>query len=184
MPTILVDVDDVLCSWLETLLARMAEAGGPRLTPEDVRHWSWRDNFGDDWAAQWERWLDSPDLYDDLDWLPGAEEGVHRLRGLGRVVAVSAATAGHASSKLRWLLERFEPRDIVLAADKALVGGNLLIEDSPRQVGEWVATGRPAVLFDRPWNRGYDLERCVRVRGWTECVRAVSELLGYAGLAP
>jgi 5'(3')-deoxyribonucleotidase len=52
---------------------------------------------------------------------------------------------------------------------KTIVDAELLIDDKPENVEEWVATGREALLFDQPWNQ--DCKAGTRVKGWYDVMR-------------
>lgn len=103
--------------------------------------------------------------------LPDAASFVEQLRSRYRVVALTPPLA-HCptweSERRQWLRGHlnFEPRDVVFANDKTLVGGAVLLDDRPENVRDWAAahlSGR-GMLMAAEYNagRGYTYAEVLR----------------------
>lgn len=142
--------------------------------------------------AMWEGF----DFWRDLPVIEGAQEGVIRLRRYGfRVVFATSPWVGcHGWENARRasLGQLFDAKssDVVSIHDKALLNGDLFIDDKAEHVRAWhqaaeyrmpwmpQVTGksdrRPhrAVMFDQPWNRK-DANWPARMKGWTDLERCL-----------
>jgi 5'(3')-deoxyribonucleotidase len=180
---ILLDMDGVLVDVNPKHLKRVNERFGTDYGIEDLIRFNYYDYLPEQHARYLveESWQD-PELYHDLPIAEGAEKGIEALRELARVVVVSSPMTGHASSKMRWLMNHgFSKRDFVLTSDKTLVErmcpGALLIDDGPAFLKQHEG---PKIIVDRPWNRhledsklGYDT---YRAHSWDEIVSFAQEL--------
>lgn len=105
----------------------------------------------------WTEISSTPGWCTNLNMLPHAEDLIAMLRSIGRVVCVTSPISGlhWAGERREWLIKHlgFRWKDIVLASDKELVSGAVLIDDDADHVRSRVAGGRKAVLWDQPWNR-------------------------------
>lgn len=90
---------------------------------------------------------------------PGAYGALKELRKMGRVIAcTSPLDEAHnwPGERYAWLRARgFHHRDIVMAADKSTIQGDVLIDDGIHNLAEWEV--RPPALglkylISRPWN--------------------------------
>lgn len=112
-----------------------------------------------------------PGFFDDLAPLPGAVSGVLALAEEHRIEFCTATPCADAArAKIDWVGRYFPelgpPQNIVtLTHDKAAVAGDLLIDDSPKNLIAWTETGRPAIGIDWPWNR---TTPCWRAKSWAE----------------
>lgn len=155
---ILLDCDGVIIDMNRQFIQRANAEFGTDFSYEDITAFSYKKCLGDEigeWIlrTQWQR----ADLYQDNDSLEeGALEGIAKLRKMARVVVVSSAMVGHASSKMRFLMERvgISWDDIIFAHDKSLIERiaptALLIDDGPHNLDKHQG---PKIVYDRPWNR-------------------------------
>lgn len=180
---ILVDVDGVQADLAPRFLQALYRLTGQRYTPEQWTDWSpSKAGLCTDAMARltFETIGDSVDLLPDV---PGAVEGVRALRQAGhRLVALTSPliTPGWLHGRVRWLHTRgFGNEDIVLAWDKALVPGDVMIDDNADFANRW-ATKYPqgtCLLFDQPWNASaLFMPNVRRVVGWDQVVQIVSRL--------
>lgn len=111
----------------------------------------------------WRELTTTPGWCFELELHLGAPELVEMLRAIGRVVCVTAPVSGMywAGERREWLYKHFgfKPKDIVLASDKTLIKGDVLIDDSPVHIVQWNRTPpmttpcQRGILWDQPWNR-------------------------------
>lgn len=177
-PIILVDMDGVLVDVNPLLLGFVNERHGTSYTKDDLVAFGYDEYMEpEEVETIYERWHDA-DLYDGMPPIEGARGGVEELREIGRVVACSSPMVGHASSKLRWLRDfGFDRKDIVLATDKRLVGGDVLVDDGLHNLADF--PGRCQVTFDQPWNQHYTVG--TRVFSWPQVAPLVRDVLWFDG---
>ncbi|MGH9257017.1 MAG: 5' nucleotidase, NT5C type [Vicinamibacterales bacterium] len=191
------DVDGIVCDLHAEWLRRYNRDYDDSLTIEGIHDWSIHK-----WVKPecWKRIYDyllAPDLYESISMVPGALEGVRRIRALGhQVLFVSACTYNMTDQKARWLV-RHEfcseggnalPRDFIAVFNRNHLDAYLLIDDGPHNVRQWVeGKGKPAIMLERAYNLHLLNEvpsafwmKCTRVRGWDEIARHV-ELLSQVG---
>lgn len=153
-PRLLLDCDGVICDLLTPTLAVI----NPDLTPESVtdenlfalahKHGAMA-NLVDLWSR--------PGFVEGLAPYPGAVETVAKLRSLFDVVVVTKPyyrSQYWVTERLAWLAKHFgfTENDVVFTSDKAVVLGDLFVDDSTHHVDRHNGMGR-TVLFDRPYNR-------------------------------
>lgn len=184
--TILLDVDGVIADLYTPFLRHLKHEHSIDRVLAQWNQYGIRKCLGDVAADAFAVWLEHPNLYEEVPAFSGAFDFVDQLRERGRVIAVSLAYPGHASSKIKWLigLFGFEWKDIVLTADKTLVDGDLLIEDNQHNIvayqEEWWASG---VLVTQPWNADFDTTTSpksppiLRVESFNELILAVDKLI-------
>lgn len=121
-------------------------------------------------------YLNDPTLYSSVHPIPGAIEGVWRLRNSGhRVVFVTSCVKGMVDGKWSWLQKygflpegKFQADDLVVVHDKSLIRADVLIDDLPKNVEPWSNRG---ILFQQPWNM--DSTHMPRACGWSEVVQII-----------
>jgi 5'-nucleotidase len=96
----------------------------------------------------------------------------HRLL-FNRAHEISAADTA-------WWLDahRIPYRDLCFIGDKATVGADLYIDDSPHNIESLRGAGRTAIVFDQPYNRHLDGPRVERWLDIEQLVRSSSPLIG------
>jgi len=199
-PTVGVDIDGVTGNFLAIVREGIEAVEGPAAKPDraDLRY-GWIDNDATEMDAMEavERthendWPESvPRFPDDVELVDGAREALDRLAEEYEVVMVTARPDRFFAGTKRWLRDNDVPHDeLRTTADKeAETDLDVLIDDHAAHVRDFVATDRPAVLFDRPWSgRGEDVSalgpgEAVRVTGedtraqWARTVETVTELV-------
>ncbi|HRE01607.1 MAG TPA: hypothetical protein PLV68_09925 [Ilumatobacteraceae bacterium] len=101
--------------------------------------------------------IEAPGWFDQLSVTPGAVEGVHRLLDAGFDIWVVTKPLEEnptcRDDKGRWL-RRYLPmleRKLILAPDKSLIVGDVLLDDAPKLAWFERALWRP-VIFTAPFN--------------------------------
>lgn len=176
-PTILVDFDGVIYDIHTPLVDLLKRHGYPEFGLEDIARWDWPD----DYPALRElihRYMYDGPAHEKGKTHIGAIEGLQALGQLGRVVICSATTAGQVAHKIAWLKDHgFWPDHTVFTFNKALVAGDILIDDRPQNVRDFTESGtcRTGIVVDRPWNRHDDWP--LRAESWPDIVTLTSHAL-------
>lgn len=98
---------------------------------------------------------------DYLEPMPGALEAVNKVRSYGdRVWAVTSpprSVRGWDYDRREWLQAHFAclREDVVSSPDKSMWGGDVLVDDYPKNLRKWRAgagRGGLALLLSQPWN--------------------------------
>lgn len=191
---ILCDVDGVILDHHSEWLRRYNHAFSDTLTTSDVRGWGIHQYVKPECGSAIYAFLQAPDLYENMPMMPGADQGVRRLRELGHdVVFVTSCHFGMVDQKARRLsalgitaqidngVGRL-PEDLVVVSTgrkHLYLQGDLLIEDHGDTVRDWVATTqKPAILLNAAYNQDLDVPSffwsfCKRTSSWDEIVLAV-----------
>lgn len=180
-PTILLDVDEVVADLLGEWLRRYNLQYEDNLTPDRITDWNLVPFVKPECGSKVYEILGQEDIYDNVQPIPGALEGIQSLREVSRVVFVTSANVATMRGKVHWL-ERHGllgegPRheDLIIAHDKSMVRGDLLIDDAPHNIQSY--PGRK-IVFDRPHNRNLPA-RIPRAQGWSVVPRLVAAVLKY-----
>ena len=126
-----------------------------------------------------------PGTYESIPVYSGAREFLKKLREYGDVFAYTSVPACGFEGRvkqLRWL--GFKNSEILMfSGDKPYIHWfDMLIEDDPSKVRQYVKMGSNVVLFDRPYNkkcgsgfsRAYGYQNVLDIVGWMceyECRR-------------
>lgn len=172
-----VDIDGVLCDHVTGILPRIFEKYGVVLTKESVR--TWDHDFGPSSIVQ-----EFKDAYTDAEFMrhlppiEGAREGVSRLETSHSVVIVTARPESTRPVTTEWVAQHignYVPRFV--RGSKLVSEGDVLVDDHPVNITDFLKAGRRAVVFDQPWNRdepmlgvGSDSKLLSRAHNWAEVV--------------
>jgi len=170
MARLLLDMDGILCDLVKKWFAVYNKDYGEALRPEEMKSWG-PHRYAKKGRVIY-RYLSKPGFFLDLEPIPGAVAGVRRLIHWGHdVVIVTAARHGHAD-KLGWLarhLPFLHPHQVIFAHRKELVRGDVLFDDSPRNLAAFLPWGLP-VAMDYPYNQEAPGER---VHSWEEFLELI-----------
>ena len=169
---ILFDVDGVLADFSNHLLRSV----GSSLTLADVDRWDIFSLVSPVQATLAKALCADPEWWAAMPPMEGAIEAVGAVRRAGAsIVFLSSpwvSCAGWEHVRRGWLERHFGARhDSFIAAAssaKALVRGAALVEDKPEMIDAWTRAhpGRPAFLFDAPYNREAAHIDWSRLRRW------------------
>lgn len=182
-PIVLVDMDGVLAD-LETgfydrWAARFPDR--PQRPQADPTQFLVADQVGRRWFDDVRAITCEPGFYLDLPVINGAAEAMNAMLDAGWNVRICTAPLTSnptcASDKLEWayrhLGDQWSKR-VIIAKDKTLVRGDLLIDDKPAVTGDLTPTWSH-VVFDQPYNRQAPSPlRLSRWQDWT----SLAPLLG------
>jgi 5'-nucleotidase len=178
-PVILCDMDEVVADLLGEWVHRYNQMYNDTLAREDITGWDMADFVKPECGKDIYKILRHDGLYDSVHPIPNAHWGIKALRSLGyRVVFVTTCVDETMDAKLRWLVQwRFLPRqytqaDFIAAKDKALIRGELLIDDGPHNIRDFPGQ---TILVHAPHNQ--DFNHPHRAHGWHDIVAMVQRLV-------
>jgi 5'-nucleotidase len=189
--TIGVDLDGVVADYESKLRELAAEIMGEDLRRfPPARNWDlieagWPFKDHAHYLAVHREAVQEHGLFRRLTPIDGASEALWRMSDAGiriRIVThrlvVNFAHAATVSDTVNWLDDKRIPyRDICFVRDKAEVGADLYIDDSPSNIINLrAAAGDDAVItFDHLYNRNLP---GLRVRNWDDILEVVAERTG------
>ncbi len=155
--TIAIDIDGVVFNAQQEHLDSANKLYDTNYTLEDVTRFDYSNfpkRIKQHFLQCWDR-LD----YNTLAPVEGFYEAMIELQQLGRVIAVSSPMSGslHITSKWDKVGKLFGKKNVILTQSKELVDADILVEDAPKFIEPWMATGKPIVIMEQPWNRDYRL---------------------------
>lgn len=175
--TICLDMDEVLTQWCQPILDEVKDH-----SREDITDWN---------LERTPRLLANylskkhADFYANLKPIDGALEGVKKLHKFADVYLVTsipldlpdALHANTLEAKRRWVkrhLPFIGQHKIIVSHHKAMVRGDILVDDKAQNIDEWMATGRIGIVYDNPWNRECDAS--YRACNWDDVVTYCEEV--------
>lgn len=182
---VLVDIDGVVAETHKRWLELYNRDWRDNLTIDDITDWSVHKFVKPECGAAVYGYLRFPWLYDDVEEVEGAFAGVSAIRSMGhRVVFVSA---GMYPGKVEWLhrhgflveyphgTEHWEAAtDVVLAGDKSIIRGSVLIDDRWENVRDFHSF---SILYDRPWNSRVSMvTKLWKAYNWDHVVEVIRSL--------
>jgi 5'-nucleotidase len=125
-------------------------------------------------------------IFRTMDAMPGVSDALWRLSDAGVWIRIIThrllfnwAHETSAADTAAWLdRERIPYRDLCFIGDKATVGADLYVEDSPDNVLRLRRAGRTVIVFDRRYNRHLDGPRA---HDWEDVVGLVLDELSARG---
>jgi 5'(3')-deoxyribonucleotidase len=175
--TIFVDMDGVLADNITTWLSKYNIEFDDSIRREDIVEWE-IEKYVKCSRNKLFSYIKEPGFYENVNEIEHAFWGIHFLRAHGYKIKV--VSAGYSNDKLKWLFDHhfiIDKNDFIIEENKHTVEGDCLIDDYyERNIVDFVATGRPAVLFSQPWNYRFDYSP--RAKNWTEVVERIQELYG------
>lgn len=174
------DIDEVVCGYVQGYLKSVAEHSGRFFRPEEVTDWNLARCIKLSTSVQGavNQDIRSQGFCLDLPVLPGAKEGVAALREVVDILWVTTPLDGSpywTHERELWMREHFQVnhKDIVFTHQKQRVRGNALLDDNHSNL-----KGFPGVqlLWDCPHNRA--TKEHVRICGWQELVETLRALNG------
>lgn len=184
--TILVDMDDTIedllgawCNWLNSHY-------GTSFQKEEITEWDLSKKFAPLKREQIFEPLTLPEFWETVRPLPYAQDYLWRLIDDGHDVYIVTATHyANVALKYKLVIERWFPyvdwEHVIIAQDKQMVRGDILIDDGPHNHGEHVG-----ILVDAPHNRDVNCVKinAIRAKDWREiynmiCTWAYDEVPEY-----
>lgn len=185
---IALDLDDVILDFVSNLVKIANLEYGTNLRAEDIVEWDLHkvldDVVGENW---WQWWRERDWLWAQADAVPGAIGGIRTLRREGHYLEILTSKPAWAEAQtFRWLGKWRPPVHrvtIVGPSDKKheWSDAEILVDDKPKNVEEWIEAGRTAILFARPHNSDYRKTRiaCPVAIDWTDVVDIITHMKEY-----
>lgn len=179
--TIAVDTDGVTADMYTELFRLYNQEYDDKVTIESAMvgydHSTW--NIKPECGAKILNYFDLPTLYNNVNPVDGALDGVEYLRNLGhRVVFNSASPIDRGDDKLKWLIRqgflkkgKTFNHDWMVVSDKSLINADLMIDDRPENLQKFRG---PGIIFDWPYNKGALAD--ARLKGWEDLPRVMADL--------
>jgi 5'-nucleotidase len=170
---IIVDVDDVVADLLGRWLELYNQDFNDNLRPSDIKLWDLVEFVKPECGARIYDYLDRPDLYDQVEPIPGSLEGVSLLRSRGHQLLFVSAV--NHPAKFGWLcrngfLERTDTTGYIVASDKSLIRADLIIDDNVETVRRFPGK---SILVSRHHNQF--AKNVVRADDWYGIFRLVEK---------
>lgn len=173
---ILLDMDGVLANFDQGVMDEWQR----RYPDEPLRPYVERQEFfidhdhPDHMRPRLEAIYRAPGFFRALDVIPGSQAAVQAMLARGWQVAVCTApllgVPTCMSEKHDWLAQHFGDemaRRMIIALDKTVVRGDILIDDRPQIVGQWPPQWEH-VIYDHPYNRQAGHQRRLTWADWQD----------------
>jgi 5'(3')-deoxyribonucleotidase len=181
MTKIAVDVDGVIADLIDVWLAWYNRDWNDSLEFSQLEDWDIHKFVKPECGKGIYDYLQNPKIYDDVEPIFWAYDGIEYLRKLDLKIAyITHATNGHTGRKRNWLLQYgfLKPEDEYLESiDKNVSTASILIDDYIENVKAFQKT---AVLFKQPWNMKHPWK--YEAFGWFDAVMQVKKILKENGL--
>lgn len=170
--TILVDMDDTIECLLKGWVRWLNEKYNLSVNWKDIRSWDVRPYFNGLTKEQIYEPFYIDEFWDYVEPMPYAPEMLERIKNDGhKIYVVSASTYETLPAKMERVLFRYFPYftfdDVIIAHDKQMIQGDILIDDAPHNLvnGKYIK-----LLMDAPHNQGFDEKKygMRRVYDWGE----------------
>lgn len=136
--TILVDMDSILADFLQGILDLHNAETGDTAVKADVKTWDHQFAGGQDCYTYFKR----PGFFRGLAPIDGAKDALKLLHERANTLIVSSATITDVpTEKFKWLDKHmgfFPRKNVIFAAKKGFVRGDVLIDDYPVNAEEWL----------------------------------------------
>lgn len=174
MPTLIVDMDEVIADPVTKLRAWYQRDHGKTLAEEEILGRELREAVIPEHAPCFYRYLNTPGFFRDLPLMEGARDVLEDLNQRYALFLVSAAMEfpNSLKDKYEWAMEQLPFltwQQICLCGSKSIVQADIMIDDRAKNFS--VATGRP-LLYAAHHNiyvEGYE-----RVNNWKEIAALLS----------
>lgn len=178
---IALDVDGVLADIIIVWLDNYNRANKKSVSKNDIVHWDfWKElglnkyTFYQELSNCWSRWKEVPPMEQ------GIANAVEMLRSVGKVDIVTAREEATTEYVVKWLKHNYIKYDDYVTVpdgrEKANLGYDTFIDDSPHNVIRIAAKGKNALLYDQPWNKSVSDSKIIRIKKLAEAVSVIADL--------
>lgn len=170
------DVDDLILDLVSPWLKKNNKVFNDNVTKDMIKTWNIASYTNSKNTPQNFYNLLDGSLYDDIEPVDGALDGINRARKLGRVIFITSNFADIGRPKfdaLNRLGFNVDKKDYFECSDKSLIRYDVLFDDNTDNVEN--AYQNSGVLFTQPWNRLYPYSP--RVNNWNDINRFLERML-------
>lgn len=171
---ILIDLDGVLADFetgfLETWKKKFPQH--PYILPKKRKIFRLAENYPRGLEKEIRSILSSPGFFENLGIISGGKEALEKMQNLGHKVYICTSPissyANCVLEKYHWIDKNlgFEwTKKIIMAKDKTLIFGDLLIDDKPEHTGLREPVWNH-VLFDAPYNQHVKTKLRITWKNW------------------
>jgi 5'(3')-deoxyribonucleotidase len=161
MTHIAIDLDDVVLDFMGGVRHAISNEFGIDLAAEDIDKWDIKDVLDPIIGRSWWSWLrDREWLWANFPTMPGAIGGIEKLRSQGHYLEIVTSKPRWAEHNTWKWLGKWRPSvqrvTIVGATDRKVdfTDAQILIDDKPENIEDFLAENRQGILFKRPHNLG------------------------------
>jgi len=146
---ILLDVDGVVADMLPYIISYAKL----EISIEDIRHWNFFLDLNESDLVKAKEAMVSYDFWRSLPIIEGAHEGVKTLESYGHDVywltALYRPCLDYPRARIEWLEENFDVHqdNIVITRTKALVSGDIFIDDKIENLDSWAGANKEGLAF-------------------------------------
>jgi 5'(3')-deoxyribonucleotidase len=145
------------------------------LKKEDILEWDLSKSALPECGNKIYEFIENPKLYDKVEPIPYALEGINALRNLGfEIIYATYSTIGVSGRKIFWLKDHGfwnEKDHYAEIKDKFLLSASVIIDDNPVNVQKF--QGYLPILFSAPWNKNFVWK--YRINSWKEIIDKIEE---------
>ena len=179
----LCDVDGIIADFVKAAIKVMTGLSGKPIGEDRIMNWEVTEvledpNHREEAKASFER-AGFCETFETYDGSQGAIRLLNEATQFYFVTSPMTRNPGWYNERFAWLVKHFEvePRQVNFVADKFIVKGDFLLDDSDKNVVSWLDhhPDGHGLLWDRPWNRACKDPRVVRVHSWAEVVDLVDK---------
>lgn len=174
-----VDIDNVLCDSMPSFLRCINGKFGLNLEEKDITAWNMDfPEQGTTLSKEIILALKNDYFVKSFPPMRGAIEAMKELRRKYDVILLTHRDSETIIPTFRWVERYFGHIPIHHTKDKSNHGVDVLVDDSPYNVADFVkAGGKWAIVFDQPWNRTVEpLTRLSRCSSWADVVQTLETL--------
>jgi 5'-nucleotidase len=172
--TILIDLDSITADLQTPWYARYNKDWQDNITPEDILTWDTHLHVKPECGKRIYGYFNSH-LFKSLEPTEGSQETIRKWYDAGHeIVFVTATPWACADAKYEWVHQHFSfltYHDVIMAHKKHLVSGDVLIDDSPKNIRkhrETHGTSVALLTIAYPYNKEVESLLDVRAGSWND----------------
>ena len=135
---ILCDLDSIIVNLQEAWLGAYNRDYNDNVQTADILEWDTHKFVKPECGEKLYEYLNQPGFFRNLKPLDGAVDALRELHKDFKITIVTAAPVGTADEKVAWVGEWLpfldNKKDVIVCFNKYLVRGDILIDDSPRNI--------------------------------------------------
>lgn len=182
-PRILLDVDGIIADFAGAAAKLMSSVSGRVITPADIIHWEVTNVLEEQHMRDYcKEEIKKPGFCTSLEVYEGALESVAEIQSLSEVFYVTAPMHTNPTwmpERVAWLEKVLgaDPKHIIFAYKKHVVVGEMLVDDSPDNIRDWLEHNPSGVglLWTRPYNAAQG-DQFERVSSWSQVLDEVKRI--------